>query len=149
MNNMKKPTEAAALTSICGDIRSKNKIDENQSEQLSSMFGSRFVKAEEAIAEGRVKKYIFQPSGRIVWIVVGKQRDYLVMPAADFCSCEDFYFRFDRGHVCYHIIAQKIAEATGKFALFEDDDNFYEILIREWKNFKTKASKTSEERNTV
>jgi hypothetical protein len=29
-------------------------------------------KAREALNEGRIKKYIFEPSGRVVWIVVGK-----------------------------------------------------------------------------
>src|SRR3990170_2427109 len=145
---MGKQAEATVLNSICRDIRLRNKMAEDHSQRLSSAFGSRFAKAEEALTDGRVKKYIFQPSGRIVWIVVGKQREYLVMPAADFCSCEDFYFRFDKGHLCYHIIAQRVAEATGRFAFFEDDDSFYEILIREWKTFKTKASKKQEQRNT-
>ena len=70
------------------------------------------VEAENLVKDGRVKKYIFKPSGRVVWIVVGKRRDYIVMPSADFCSCEDFYFQFNKGHLCYHIIAQKLAEAT-------------------------------------
>ncbi len=142
--NMEKQDETTVLGSICRDIRSRKKMAEDHSQRLSKVFGSRFAKAEEVVSQGRVKKYVFQPSGRIVWIVVGKQREYLVMPVADFCSCEDFYFRFDRGHLCYHIIAQKIAEATGKFAFFEDDDSFYDILIREWKTFKTKASKKEE-----
>ena len=143
---MGKQAESTALRSICSDMRLKNTMDEDHSQRLSEVFGSRFDKAQEALTEGRVKKYVFQPSGRIVWIVVGKQREYLVLPAADFCSCEDFYFRFDMGHLCYHIIAQRVAEATGRFAFFEDDDSFYEILIREWKNFKAKASKKPEQK---
>jgi predicted nucleic acid-binding Zn finger protein len=85
------------------------------------------------VGESRIKKYVFQPSGRIVWIVVGKERDYLVMPAGSYCSCDDFYYQFDHGHLCYHIIAQKLAEALGRFDLFEDDDDFFDILIKEWK----------------
>jgi predicted nucleic acid-binding Zn finger protein len=65
--------------------------------------------------------------------VVGKERDYLVMPASEYCSCDDFYYQFDHGHLCYHIIAQKLAEALGRFDLFEDDDDFFDILIKEWK----------------
>jgi predicted nucleic acid-binding Zn finger protein len=45
------------------------------------------------LKENRVKKYTFKPSGRVVWVVVGKERDYLIMPDAEFCSCDDFYFR--------------------------------------------------------
>jgi len=146
---VRKQPEAEALKSICKDIQLKKQMTEAHFTQLSTKFGSRFAKAWEALTEGRIKKYVFQPSGRIVWIVVGKQREYLVMPAADFCSCEDFYFRFDKGHLCYHIVAQKVAEATGQFDLFEDDDSFYEILIREWKTVETRISKKQEGENTT
>jgi len=146
---VRKQPEADALKSICKDIQLKKQVTEAHFTQLSTKFGPRFAKAWEALTEGRIKKYVFHPSGRIVWIVVGKQREYLVMPAADFCSCEDFYFRFDKGHLCYHIIAQKVAEATGQFDLFEDDDSFYEILIREWKTVETRISKKQEGENTT
>jgi hypothetical protein len=36
----------------------------------------RFVKAVELVKEGKVKKYIFQSSGRTVWIVVGRKMEY-------------------------------------------------------------------------
>ena len=146
---MEKQSETTTLKSICRDIQLRNEETEDHLHKLSVVFGSRFVKAQDALTKGRVKKYVFLPSGRVVWIVVGKQREYLVMPAADFCSCEDFYFRFDRGHLCYHIIAQRLAEVTGQFAFFEDDDSFYEILIREWKTFKTKVSEKQEQKNTT
>jgi predicted nucleic acid-binding Zn finger protein len=126
-------SELEALNSICKEANAEGEVTENHKGQLSAAFGPRFTKAWEALEQGRVKKYIFKPSGRIVWIVVGKERDYLVMPAADFCSCEDFYFKFDKGHLCYHIIAQKLAEATRQFDLIEDSDHLYEILIKEWK----------------
>ncbi|MEM2936618.1 MAG: hypothetical protein QW231_05540 [Candidatus Bathyarchaeia archaeon] len=126
-------SELEALNGICKEVNAEGKVTENHKGRLSAAFGSRFTKAWEALEQGRVKKYVFKPSGRIVWIVVGKERDYLVMPAADFCSCEDFYFKFDKGHLCYHIIAQKLAEATGQFDLIEDGDHLYEILIKEWK----------------
>jgi len=130
---MKKLNEARTLENVCRDVRAVGQVSEDHVAQLLAAFGQRLTKALEALKESRVKKYVFQPSGRIVWIVVGKQRDYLVMPAADYCSCSDFYFLFHRGHVCYHIIAQKLSEATGQFDLFEDDDRFFDILIKEWK----------------
>ena len=130
---MKKIPEADLLNDICSAVKLEGQVTELQASKLTEAFGQRVAKAKEALDEGRVKKYVFQPSGRIVWIVVGKQRDYLVMPAIDYCSCYDFFFQFDRGHVCYHIIAQKLAEATGKFDTFEDDDQFYSVLIKEWK----------------
>jgi len=130
---MKKRLEAGVLEDICQTVRSEGEVSDSQIARLSEAFGQRVVKALEALDEGRIKKYVFKPSGRVVWIVVGKRRDYLVMPAIDYCSCYDFYFQFDRGHVCYHIIAQKLAEATGRFDAFEDDDQFYNVLIKEWK----------------
>jgi predicted nucleic acid-binding Zn finger protein len=130
---MKKKLEADVLEDICKTVKSEGQVSESHIAQLSEAFGQRVAKALEALNEGRIKKYVFKPSGRIVWIVVGKRRDYLVMPAIDYCSCYDFYFQFDRGHVCYHIIAQKLAEATGRFDAFEDDDQFYNVLIKEWK----------------
>jgi len=130
---MKKRLEADVLEDICKTVRSEGQVSEAHVARLSEAFGQRVAKALEALREGRIKKYVFKPSDRVVWIVVGKGRDYLVMPAIDYCSCYDFYFQFDRGHVCYHIIAQKLAEATGRFDAFEDDDQFYNVLIKEWK----------------
>ena len=75
------------------------------------------------------------------------------MPAADFCSCDDFYYNImDRkAHLCYHLIAQKLAEATDRFDLFEDDDQFYDILIREWKTTEEqpRKKKTEDSDDTV
>lgn len=130
---MKKKPEAHVLEDICKTVKSEGQVSESQVARLSEAFGQRVGKALEALNEGRIKKYVFTPSGRVVWIVVGKRRDYLVMPAIDYCSCYDFYFQFNHGHVCYHIIAQKLAEATGRFDAFEDDDQFYNVLIKEWK----------------
>ena len=106
-----------------------------QRTRLSTVFGSRFLKAQEALNEGRIKKYMFEPSGRIVWIVVGREREYIVMPAADFCSCDDFYFRaMDKKiHLCYHLIAQKLAEALETYDLVKENDRLYRFLIKEWK----------------
>jgi predicted nucleic acid-binding Zn finger protein len=130
---MREKSEAEVLEAVCTDMRSQGTMSNAHVNTLITKFGQRVNKALEALGESRIKKYVFQPSGRIVWIVVGKERDYLVMPAGGYCSCDDFYYQFDRGHLCYHIMAQKLAESLGRFDLFEDDDNFYDILIREWK----------------
>jgi len=148
--------DADVLEDICKLVKSEGRVSESHVARLSEAFGQRVAKALEALKEGRIKKYVFNPSGRVVWIVVGKRRDYLVMPAIDYCSCYDFYFQFDRGHVCYHIIAQKLAEATGIFDAFEDDDQFYDVLIKEWKapeqrkpKKRMKADEGEAEKDTV
>jgi len=148
----KKASEADVLEDICEAIRVEGGVSDTHVGMLEATFGQRIHKAFAALNESRIKKYVFSPSGRVVWIVVGKNRDYLVMPAIHYCSCDDFYYQFDHGHVCYHIIAQKLAEATGGFDLFEDDDQFYDVLIREWKALEEqppKKKKTEDNEDTV
>lgn len=123
------------LKRVCREAKAKKKVTDAHLTQLYAEFGSRFAKAREVMNEGRTKKYIFRPSGRIVWIVVGKQQDYLIMPAADFCPCDDFYFRVmdKKVHLCYHLIAQKLAEAVEAYDLVEENDYLYDSLMKEWK----------------
>ena len=150
---MREKSEAEMLEAVCADMRSQGTMSNAHVNTLTAKFGQRVNKALEALGESRIKKYVFQPSGRIVWIVVGKERDYLVMPAGGYCSCDDFYYQFDHGHLCYHIMAQKLAESLGRFDLFEDDDDFYDILIREWKqpeeHLPAKKKKTANNEDTV
>lgn len=128
-------SEIDALKRVCKEAKSENKITGAHLTRLSSLFGSRFIKAWKAVKDGRVKKYIFKPSGRVVWIVVGRERDYLIMPSAEFCSCDDFYFRvMDKEvHLCYHLIAQKIAEALKWYDKLEERDELYDSLMKEWR----------------
>ena len=132
---MKKPAEIKVLEDTCREAKAKGQVTGARLTKLFEAFGSRFTKAWETIKEERVKKYVFRPSGRIVWIVVGWEREYLVMSAADFCTCDDFYFRvMDREvHLCYHLIAQKMAKALEWYDKIEEDDNLYASLMEEWK----------------
>lgn len=131
---MKVPKEIKILESICEEAKN-NKITEQQFRELSEAFGLRFNKAWDTIQEERVKKYVFNPSGRIVWIVVGREREYQIIPAAGFCSCDDFYFRvMDREtNICYHLIAQKLADAFTLYDKIEEEDRLFECLMDEWK----------------
>ncbi len=132
---MARSSELEMLKNVCREVAIEKRIKESDLDTLSTVFGQRFEKALKATEGRRVKKYIFKPSNRVVWIVVGKGRDYLIMPIAYFCTCDDFYFRvMDRQiHLCYHLIAQKLAEALGIFELYEEQDKLYDILMREWK----------------
>ncbi len=129
------PKEIKLLEKVCEETKTTGKLTANHISQLSEALGSRFSKAWEAVQEERVKKYIFSPSGRIVWIVVGREREYQIMPAAAFCSCDDFYFRvMDReANICYHLIAQKLAEALELYDKIEEEDRLYDCLMEEWK----------------
>jgi predicted nucleic acid-binding Zn finger protein len=132
---MDENSENEILNTICKEAKTKGKLIGKNLTKLYEIFGQRFIKAFEALKENRVKKYIFKPSNRVVWIVVGKERDYLIMPEAEFCPCDDFYFRvLDKEvHLCYHLIAQKIANILEWYETLEEHDELYDSLMKEWK----------------
>lgn len=132
---MKTPKQVKVLEQVCNEAKINNILTEKHITQLSEALGPRFIKALEAVKEERVKKYVFSPSNRIVWIVVGREREYQIMPAAGFCSCDDFYFRvMDREvNICYHLIAQKIADTLEQYDKIETEDKLYDCFIEEWK----------------
>ena len=132
---MDEKSEINILNSICKQAKTDDKLTGKNLTRLYEIFGQRFTRAFEVLKENRVKKYVFKPSGRTVWIVVGKERDYLIMAQAEFCMCDDFYFRvLDREvHLCYHLIAQKIANALTWYESIEEHDELYDTLMNEWK----------------
>lgn len=136
---MDEKSEIEVLNNICKKAKTEGKLTGKNLTALYDIFGQRFTKAFEALKENRVKKYIFKPGGRIVWIVVGRERDYLIMPEVDFCTCDDFYFRvLDRQvHMCYHLIAQKLAKNLDWYDIIEEHDELYDSLMNEWKKATT------------
>jgi len=36
-------------------------------------------------------------------------------------------------HLCYHLIAQKMAEALARYDHVEENDDLYDSLMEEWK----------------
>lgn len=134
----KKDRELQELKKICMEMVKTKTITSPQMTHLSVLFGKRFDSAWKAINEGRVKKYVFSPSHRIVWIVVGKERDYQILPEVNYCTCDDFYFRVIDGltHLCYHLIAQKVAEALDFYENIKGEDDLYGLLMGEWREFK-------------
>jgi|GEM_PF-322016 len=111
-------------------IRAEGTLSEAARDELVKIFGARLENALKAIEEGKVKRIAFMPSRRLVWLVSGKGRDYLVLPKAGFCSCEDFYFRVisHEEFFCYHILAQRLAEVLGRYEALERPDDGYEGL---------------------
>jgi predicted nucleic acid-binding Zn finger protein len=128
-------SETDTLNAVCREAKAAGKLSGDNLTELYELFGARFTKALDAVTEGRVKKYVFKPSGRVLWVVVGRERDYLIMPEAEFCPCDDFYFRVLDGkvHMCYHLLTQKLAQNLGWFELFEENDDCYDMLMDEWK----------------
>jgi predicted nucleic acid-binding Zn finger protein len=128
-------SEIDTLNKICRTAKTEGKLSGKNLTALYDLFGQRFTKALDALKENRVKKYTFKPSSRTVWIVIGRERDYLIMPEAEFCTCDDFYFRVldKKVHLCYHLIAQKIARNLGWYETIEENDELYETLMCEWR----------------
>jgi predicted nucleic acid-binding Zn finger protein len=77
----------------------------------------------------------FTPSKRVVWVVQGRSSEYQVIPDLPFCYCDDYYFRvMDRKRaLCYHIIAQRIAEALGQFSTIQKNDSQYSTITDRWR----------------
>jgi predicted nucleic acid-binding Zn finger protein len=128
--------EKKALREASEEARMLGRVSEERTTQLRSVFGDRFERALRLVEEKRVKKYLFEPSGRIIWIVVGKEKEYQILPRAGYCPCDDFYFRVINGEtgLCYHLIAQCLAEALGIFEEVREGDEFYEPLMAEWRS---------------
>ena len=140
INGKAEISEIDTLNAICKQAKAEDKLSGKNLTDLFDLFGQRFTKALDALKENRIKKYIFKPSNRVVWVVVGRERDYLLMPEAEFCTCDDFYFRvLDRKvHLCYHLIAQKIAWNLSWFEILNENDELYPSLMNEWKSANPK-----------
>jgi len=127
--------ERRTLEGVCDELRSSRELTRAQWDRLRSALGERFDKAWQAVGQHRVKRYVFEPSGRTVWIVVGRESEYQVLPLSGYCDCSDFYFRVVDGEagLCYHLTAQRLAEALDAYDKVREDDEFHDRLMEEWR----------------
>ncbi|MGB9023344.1 MAG: hypothetical protein WCC94_07905 [Candidatus Bathyarchaeia archaeon] len=127
--------ELEVIRAVCQDIVSSRKLTESQKTKLAERFGDRFKNAVELVDKRKVKRFRFKPSGRIVWAVKGRKEVYQVIPETNFCNCNDYYFRVMDGKraLCYHIIAQKIASALGRFENSDLRDTQYAKITQQWR----------------
>ncbi len=88
--------------------------------EIIKLYGERGKKAIKAVEEDRVKKMGDD------WIVVGWARDYKVV--GEFCGCADYMINIELKKVgvdmCYHALAKRIAEITGRYKVFESVEQF-------------------------
>jgi len=104
-------------------------------EKLTKTLGERFINGLELVDTRKVRRYDFNPSGRMVWVVQGRKDEYQVIPEIPFCYCDDYYFRVmekKRG-LCYHIIAQRIAEALDQYEKIAKGDIEYSSITNRWR----------------
>ncbi len=128
------PAEVNVLREISQELRGTHLLTESQKLVLSKVFEKRLSQALAIVEAGKVASYRFKPSGRTVWIVKGRKGEYQVMPESMFCTCDDYYFRvMDRKkQLCYHLVAQQIAEGLGKFVESELTDSKYSEVTSRW-----------------
>jgi predicted nucleic acid-binding Zn finger protein len=128
---MSEAVEEHILYDALESIKAKQLVPEEIHRILWNVFRTRFGNALEAVEGDKVKKIVFKLSNRIVWCVSGKERNYLILPDAGYCSCEDFYFRVisHEEFICYHLLAQKLAQALGRYIIVEEKDERYEEVV--------------------
>jgi predicted nucleic acid-binding Zn finger protein len=82
------------------------------------------------ISSGSVKQMLFMPSGKKLWVVIGRDNEYWTDPELGFCSCKDFYFTtLSGGQDCYHLKSvRKTIQQTGFKAIEFDDSDYIHLL---------------------
>ncbi len=117
------------------ELKSRRELPARLREELVKVFGERFTNGWELAKSRKVRRYEFKPSGRAVWTVQGRKSEYQVLPEIPFCYCDDYYFRVmdkKRG-LCYHIIAQRVAEALNQFDGIAKNDSQYSSVTDRWR----------------
>jgi len=127
--------ELQIIQRVCQDIGSSGKLMDGQKAILEKQFGDRFKNALELVDKRKVHRFRFKPSERAIWTVKGRKGVYQVIPETNFCNCDDYYFRVMEGKraLCYHIVAQRLASALGRFETSELRDRQYSKITRQWR----------------
>lgn len=82
------------------------------------------------VSERGVKLHYFEPSGRKIWTVVGKENEHWLDPDLEFCSCEDYYYNaLNTGQKCYHLKAVRMAMEQEKVETIKFSDSEFESFI--------------------
>lgn len=125
------------LNKIMEDIKKDKRISLEHLKYLAEEFDERFWKSFRNLLSYGVKKYHFIPSNRIVWIVIGKGRDYLILSDL-YCNCEDFYVKVvvqKSAKICYHLLAKLLADSFNYYEEIHVEDERFEQLMKDWKRF--------------
>ncbi|MFW6018547.1 MAG: hypothetical protein ACOCPX_06970 [Halapricum sp.] len=98
-------------------LEEAGELDAEIVDRITTLHGSRGVRAIEAVAEGRVKQY------NDFTVVVGHDDEYIVED--DGCTCKDSEYNLDPAdptELCWHVLAVKIAR---EIDAVDDHDMFY------------------------
>ncbi len=83
------------------------------------------------VRSGSVKQMLFLPSGKKLWVVIGRDNEYWTDPELGFCSCKDFYFTtLSGGQDCYHLKSVRKTIQQRGFTAIEFYDSDYTQLLQ-------------------
>jgi predicted nucleic acid-binding Zn finger protein len=131
--------ENELMEEAVSELKAHSELSARLSDALVKALGERFTNGWQLAKSRKVRRYEFKPSGRVVWAVQGRKGEYQVMPDIPFCYCDDYYFRvMDRKRgLCYHIIAQRVAEALNQFEKIAKKDSQYPNITARWRAKET------------
>ena len=129
-----KSDEDIVLKHVSEELRRTHALTDEQKQTLAKVFEKRLPQALALVDARNVTSYRFKPSGRTIWIVKGRKGEYQVVPESMFCTCDDYYFRVmdNKKQLCYHLVAQQIAEALGRFDANIASDSHYSEVTSKW-----------------
>ncbi len=126
--------ERQRLAKIVEKIKEDGRLSLETMTELADAFGESFHKALKTVREQRVKRYCFTPGPLETVIVVGHEREYLLIPEVWYCGCRAFYPRgLKEAPICYHMLAYKLAEALDIVEEVEMEVESYEAILDELK----------------
>jgi predicted nucleic acid-binding Zn finger protein len=81
---------------------------------------------ESTVNSGAVKLHIFEPSGRKLWTIVGKDNEHWTDLDLEFCSCKNYYYKtLSNLGTCYHLKSVQEAKEKNEFVSITFDDSEY------------------------
>lgn len=113
----------------------KTELTQSDVEYFKQKYGKKFVRALKAVEDGNVLMYRFHPSETTTWIVKGRRRQYMTIPDT-YCTCRSFYqdVVISRDtNMCYHLLAQKIAEIRNQYEIRRATDTERRQLYVDWR----------------
>ena len=114
---------------------SQENLTQGDIDYFREKYGKKFVRALRVVEEKKVDKYMFKPSDSTTWIVKGRTRQYMVIPKI-YCTCRSFYQEVvisRESTMCYHLLAQQIAEIRNQYKLVDSSDTARRKLYVEWR----------------
>jgi predicted nucleic acid-binding Zn finger protein len=124
-----------ALSTIEVKRLSGESLTQDDIEYFRERYGKRFVRALRVVEEKKVCRYQFHPSDTMIWTVRGRTRQYMVIPRI-YCTCRSFYQDVvisRQINMCYHLLAQQIAEIRQAFDTVQSTDTERRKMYVEWR----------------